>query len=69
MSKLEDLESDIRHLYHLLDTLCDQQFGVGAMDPDQRERCDALLWIARDRADMCKNQAHALLLPGGGVNG
>lgn len=59
MKTLEDLESDLRHLYHLLDTLCDQQFGV--MD---RERCDALLWIARDRAAMCKNHAHELIWPG-----
>lgn len=43
---LEDIASDARQLYHLIDTLCDQQFG--ATDAQQRERCDALLWIVRD---------------------
>lgn len=55
MNKIDDLESDIRHLYHLLDTLCDTQFNVS-----DRERCDALLWIAREQAVVCKNRAHEL---------
>jgi len=56
---LYELESDLRHLYHLLDTLCDEQFGA----PD-RERCDALLWIARDRAEKVCTDAHAAIWPG-----
>ncbi|EKF40162.1 hypothetical protein NA8A_22376 [Nitratireductor indicus C115] len=60
MSKIDDLESDLRHLYHLLDVLCDEQFGAA-----DRDRCNALLWIARDRAEMCKEQAHTLVCAGG----
>ncbi|TKT78399.1 hypothetical protein [Aquamicrobium sp. LC103] len=56
---LAELESDIRHLYHLLDTICDHAFG--AVD---RERCDALLWIARERADKVRKDAHAAIWPG-----
>lgn len=58
---LSELESDIRHLYHLLDTLCDTQFNVC-----DRERCDALLWIARERAQKIKDDAHAAISPDGG---
>lgn len=48
---LSTLEADVRCLYHLLDTLLDEQ-----LDPANRERCDALLWIARDRAQALKNK-------------
>ena len=56
---LADLECDIRHLYHLLDTLCETQFNVS-----NRDRCDALLSIARDRADKLRQDAHAAIWPG-----
>lgn len=56
-----DLEGDLRHLYHLLDTLCEHQFGAPEFD---RDRCDALLWIARDRAEKCAKAAHHLAWPG-----
>lgn len=56
---INELESDIRHLYHLLDTLCDEQFGA-----TDHERCDALLWIARDRAAKIKDDAHAACCQG-----
>lgn len=59
MSAFTDLDHDLRHLYHLLDTLCDIQFG----DFD-RDRCDALLWIARDHAKKCKEDVHQLIWPG-----
>lgn len=56
---LTELEFDIRNLFHLLDVLCDKQFGSG-----DSERCDALLWIARDRADKICQDAHAAIWPG-----
>lgn len=56
---LSDLESDLRHLYHLLDTICDTAFGAGGHA--ERERCDALLWIAREHADKVRKDAHAAL--------
>jgi hypothetical protein len=56
---LAELENNIRHLYHLLDTLCETQFNVS-----DRERCDALLWIARERANTLRRDAHAAIWPG-----
>lgn len=47
---LGELETDVRHLYHLVDTLCDQQFEDGT-----EERCNALLWVVRDQAKKCKD--------------
>lgn len=47
---LGELETDICHLSHLVDTLCDLQFEDG-----NPERCNALLWIVRDQASKCKD--------------
>lgn len=56
---LADVESDLRHLYQLIDTLCEEQFGGS-----NKERCDALIWIARDRAEKICKDAHAAIWPG-----
>jgi hypothetical protein len=55
---INDIESDIRHLYHLLDTLCDEQFGAL-----NRDRCDALLWIAREQAEKIKDDILEAISP------
>ncbi len=60
---LTELESDLRHLYHLIDVLCDEHFGA-----NDRERCGALLWIARDRAEKICGDAHTAIWPGDDAN-
>lgn len=55
---LAELEVDICHLFHLLDTLCDMQFNV-----HDRERCDAILWVTREHARKIKRDAHAAIWP------
>lgn len=46
---------EIANLYHLIDTICDQQYEAG-----DRSRIDALLWIARDQAKKCKELMEAV---------
>jgi len=55
---LKDVVSDIRYLYHLVDTICDVRFSApGEM---YRERVDALLWVSRDLAERVKRDVSVL---------
>lgn len=51
---LSDIESDLGHLYHLLDiaveTLIEVDHGESPSNRPYLERLGAILWIARDRA-------------------
>lgn len=51
---LDDIESDLGHLYHLLDiaveTLIEVDHGESPSNRPYLERLGAILWIARDRA-------------------
>ena len=51
----DEIESDVRHLHHLLDTLVD------LMDEELHlDRISALLWIARDMSETISHDIAAL---------
>lgn len=59
----DDAESDVGHLYHLLDVAFDQLLEVDfGGDPARRgtlDRVSALLWIARDCAERIRDDLKA----------
>lgn len=45
---MDDLETDINHLRHLLDEVVWKQQGMHHDGNEEQHRVDALTWIARD---------------------
>ena len=59
---LDDLESDLQHLYDLIDTIVASMVGINRLDMDcgernELDRAASLAWIMRDQIELIKDRA------------